>query len=70
MCLIQNIFLLNVKPFSVDQDSSVSMAICYGLDGSGIETRWQQDFPYPYRPALGTTRSPVQGVLIVFPGFN
>jgi len=25
----------------------------YGLDGSGIESRWGRNFPHPSRPALG-----------------
>jgi len=33
-------------------DSSVSIATCYGLDGSGIESRWRRDFPHSPTPAL------------------
>jgi len=33
--------------------------IPYGLDGTGIESRWGQDFPHQSRPALGTTQPPV-----------
>jgi hypothetical protein len=29
------------------QDSIVGIAICSGLDGPGIESRWRQDFPHP-----------------------
>ena len=32
--------------------SSVGIATCFGLDGKGIESRWNQDFPHPSRPAL------------------
>jgi hypothetical protein len=45
----------------VGRDSSVGIATGYGLDGSGIESRWGQDFPQPSRPALRLTR-PGRGV--------
>jgi hypothetical protein len=32
--------------------SSVGMATRYRLDGRGIESLWEQDFPHPSRPAL------------------
>ena len=35
------------------RDSSVGIAIQYGLDGLGIESRRELDFPYPSRPNLG-----------------
>jgi hypothetical protein len=41
--------------------SSVSIAIDYGLDGSGIESRWGEIFR-PSRLALGPTQSPVQWI--------
>jgi len=34
-----------------------------GQDGPGIESRRQQDFPYPSTPALGPTQPRVQWVL-------
>jgi hypothetical protein len=43
-------------------DSSVGIAIGYGLDGPGIESRWGRDFPHLSRPALGATQPPVQWV--------
>jgi hypothetical protein len=42
--------------------SSVGIATRYGLDGPGIESRWEQDFLQPSRPALGPTQPPVQWV--------
>jgi len=44
----------------VSRDSSVGIAIRYGLDGPGIESRRRRDFPHPSRPALGPTQPPVQ----------
>ena len=40
--------------------SVVGIAIGYGLDGPGIESRWERDFPHMSRPALGPTQPPVQ----------
>jgi hypothetical protein len=42
--------------------SSVGIAIRYGLDGPGIESRLGQDFPHPSRPALGYNQPPIQWV--------
>jgi len=38
------------------------IAIAYGLDGPGIESRWRKDFPHLSRPALRPTQPPVQWV--------
>ena len=50
------------------QDSSVGIATRYGLDGPGIEFRWERDFPHPYRPALGSTQHQVSFPLVKRPG--
>jgi hypothetical protein len=50
------------------RDSSVGIATRYGLDGSGTESRWGQEFPYPYKPDLGPVHPPIQWVPGVFPG--
>ena len=42
--------------------SVVGIATGYGLDGSGIKSRWGRDFPHLSRLALGPTQPPVQWV--------
>jgi len=42
--------------------SSVGIAIGYGLDGPGVESRWRRDFPHLFRPTLGPIQPPVQWV--------
>jgi len=38
----------------MDRDSSVGIAIRYGLDGPEIESRWRRNFPHPSRPHLAS----------------
>jgi len=51
-------------PFFVKYTFSTRAGIanCYGLDGSGIESRWGQDLPHPPRKALESTQPPTQWV--------
>ena len=49
--------------FTCGPGSVVGIATGYGLDGSGIESRWGRNFPHLSRPALGPTQPPVQWVL-------
>ena len=42
------------------RDSSVGIAAFYRLDGLGMESRWERDFPHPSRLALGPTQTPIQ----------
>jgi hypothetical protein len=42
--------------------SVVSIATAYGLDGPGIESRWERDFPRLSRLALRPTQPPVKWV--------
>ena len=44
------------------------IATRYGLDGSGIESRWRRDFPHPSRPALGPTQLCIKRVPCLFLG--
>jgi len=48
--------------FHILPGGSVGIAIGYGLDGPGIESRRGRDFPHLPRPALGSTQPPVQWV--------
>jgi hypothetical protein len=45
----------------------VGIAIGYGLDGPGIESRWGRDFPHVSRPSWGPPRLLYNGYR-VFPG--
>ena len=38
---------------SITSVSSVGIATCYGMGGSGIESPWWRVFPHPSRPVLG-----------------
>ena len=61
-----------LKPASsrrrIGRDSSVGIAIRYGLDGPGIESLWGPGFPHASRQALGPTQPPVQWAPALFPG--
>ena len=48
------------------RDSSVGIAIRYGLDGPGFESRWGENFRT--RSVLGPTQPPIQWVPALFPG--
>jgi hypothetical protein len=42
-----------IYEINVGRDSSVGIAIHYGVDVPAIESRWGQGFPHPSRLALG-----------------
>jgi hypothetical protein len=44
--------IIRMHDTTLGQDSSVSIAACYGLDNPVIESRWGRDFLRPSRPAL------------------
>jgi len=44
----------------VGRDSVDGITTRYGLNGLGIKSHWEQDFPHPFRPALGPTQPPIQ----------
>jgi hypothetical protein len=53
---------LPIRATPIGPGSSVGIATDYGLDGTGIESRWGRDFPRLSRPALGPTQPAVQRV--------
>ena len=56
-------FKINVL-YKADRGPSsvVGIATDYWLDGPGIESRWERDFPHLSRLALEPTQTPEQGV--------
>jgi hypothetical protein len=53
----------------VGRDSSVQpVASRYGLDGSGIKSRWGRHFPHLFRAALGPTQPSIQWIPCLLPG--
>ena len=49
-------------------DSSVGIATELRAGRSGIETRWERDFPHLSRPALGPPQPPVKWVSVLSRG--
>jgi hypothetical protein len=57
---LQKYFIRKLNINLRSRDSSVGIAIGYGLDGPGIESRWGRAISHTSRPVLGPTQSPVQ----------
>jgi hypothetical protein len=57
MCILYSSMSVSCGP-----GSSVGIATGYGLDGSGIASRWERNFLHLSRPTLGPTQPPVQWV--------
>jgi len=51
-CLIMPQVLPVILLYVRGRDSSVGIATRYGLDGPGIESRWEARFPHPARLGL------------------
>jgi hypothetical protein len=61
-------FLKVMVSVGMDVDSSVGIVTRYGLDDSGIESRWRPDFPALAHTGPGSIQPPVQWVAGLFPG--
>ena len=59
--------LLSYYVLVVGWDSSVRKVIVYWLNGPGIESRWEHDFPLPSRLAVGPILPPVRSLPGLFP---
>ena len=53
---------------SPSRDIVVGIEAFYGLDGTGIESRWSQRFPRPSRCVLEPSQPPIQRIRILFRG--
>ena len=51
----------------MDRDSTVGIAIRYGLNSLEIESWWSRDFLHTSKPALGPTQPPAQWEPVLFP---
>ena len=54
--------VIRLLPLHGGSGSVVGIATGYGLDGPGIQSRWERDFPHLSRPALGPAHPPLQWV--------
>jgi hypothetical protein len=64
---VSSVHIGSVNIFRVGRDSSVGIATRYGLDGTGIESRWGRDISHPPNRTYGPPSPPYNGYR-VFPG--
>jgi hypothetical protein len=64
------IYIVVASVIGVSQDSVVTIATCYRVDGLGIESWWGQDFLYLSRLSLRPTQLPVQWLGVNWPGHS
>jgi len=57
-------------PPVADRVSVAAIAGVYGLECTGIVSRWMRNFLYPSRPTLRPTQPPVQRVPDIFLGWG
>jgi hypothetical protein len=65
-----DLFIFVLPVTTGGQDSAVSIATRYGLDGSGIKSWWRRNFLRPSGLALGPTQPPIQWVLGLSQGLS
>jgi hypothetical protein len=46
--------------FGVSWNSLDGIAIRYGMNSPGIQSRWRREFPHLSRPAVGSTQPSIQ----------
>ena len=59
--------LIGLRTENKGRDDTVGTATRYGLDGTGIESLWERDFPHLPGQALGLTQQTVQWVIRLLP---
>jgi hypothetical protein len=59
-CLCEHQTINTSLIYRVELDIAVGIASRYRLDGPGIQSWWERDFPYPSGPALGPNQPPIQ----------
>ena len=68
MTAVHTYFYIPKHVLYFESDSSVGIAIRYGLDGPGTESRWGRDFPHTSGPTLWPTKPAVKRVLALSRG--
>ena len=69
MCMYTSVKEKEMSSYEDEPGRAVGIATRYGLDGSGIDSRWRRDFQHPSIPAPVAPSSPLfTGYLVSFPG--